>query len=225
MFVVGTKDHGAVWVPEHPTFLRFLEAAPREGWAARTLGGEEIRIVPEPGHVEQSDWTYMGFARIRWKWRRRPDGVAGLLGAWRNDDIEAFLASHLEKVVVENRSNATQPPAHALVSVGLVSGLVANLDDALRLAQREPYEFWFSVLEASTTEPLQTDVEGRSIPDLAREMVDIAREGLKKRGEKDGGSELSELDRRLDEGTTPSEELLREFQSGGIPRLLEYARL
>jgi gamma-glutamylcysteine synthetase len=225
MFLVGTKDHGAAWVPEHPTFLRFLEEAPRDGWVARTLDGKEIRVFPAPRHVEQTDWTYMGFARIRWKWRRRPDGVAGLLAAWRDDDIEAFLASHLEKVVVENRSNSTQPPAHALVSLALVSGLLANLDDALELALREPYAFWVSVLEASTTEPLESSVQGRPVSDLAREMVDVARQGLKKRSEEDADRALEELDRRLDEGTTPSEELLREYRSGGLPRLLEYARL
>lgn len=225
MFLVGTKDHGAAWVPGHPSFLRFLEEAPRDGWGARTLDGKEIRVVPEARHVEQTDWTYMGFARIRWKWRRRPDGVAGLLDAWRDDEIEAFLASHLEKVVVENRCNSTQPPAHALVSLALVSGLLANLDAALELALRESYAFWVSVLAASTTEPLRGGVEGRPISDLAREMVDVARQGLNMRGEEDAVRALGELDRRLDEGTTPSEELLREYQSGGLPRLLEYARI
>jgi gamma-glutamylcysteine synthetase len=225
MFLVGTKDHGAAWVPQHPSFIRFLEEAPRDGWVARTLGGEEIRIFPEPAHVEQTDWTYMGFARIRWKWRRRPAGVAELLGAWRDDKIEAFLASQLEKVVVENRCNATQPPAHALVSVALVSGLLANLDDALELALQKPYAFWVSVLEASTTDPLGTSVEGQPITELAREMVDVARRGLKKRGEEDADLALAELDRRLDEETSPSEELLREYRHGGMKRLLEYARI
>jgi hypothetical protein len=54
-------------------------------------------------------------------------------------------------------------------------------------------------------------------------MVDVARQGLKARGEDD--STLSELDRRIDEGTSPSEELLREFRSGGFPRLLKITRL
>ncbi len=223
MFLVGTKDQGAAWVPQHPTFIRFLEEAPSDGWAARTLGGDEIRVVPEPRHIEQTDWTYMGFARIRWKWRHRPDGVPEFLRSWRDDDIEAFLASHLEKVVVENRCNSTQPPAHALVSLALVSGLLANLDGALELALREPYSFWGSVLRASATDPLGTAVEGRSISDYAREMVRVARRGLKTRGEDD--SALAELDRRIDEGTSPAEELLREYQSGGLQRFLEYARI
>jgi gamma-glutamylcysteine synthetase len=225
MFLAGTKDHGAVWVPEHPSFIRFLEDAPADGWPARSLSGEAVRVRPAAEHIAQTDWTYMGFARIRWKWRRDLEEVGSFLEAWRGDDIESFLASHVEKLVVENRCNSTQPPAHPLVSLALVSGLLANLDDALELATREPYAFWVSVLDASTTEPLDTTVEGRSIPAYAREMVDLARQGLRARGEDDPDSALSELDRRIDEKTSPSEELLREYRSGGLPRLLEVARL
>jgi gamma-glutamylcysteine synthetase len=223
MFLAGTKDHGAVWVPEHPTFIRFLEDAPADGWPARSLSGEAVRVRPGSEHIAQTDWTYMGFARIRWKWRAGPDDVGDVLEAWRGDDIESFLAPRLEKLVVENRSNSTQPPAHTLVSVALVSGLLANLDDALELASRETYAFWVSVLDASTTEPLDTIVEGHPIPPLAREMVEVARRGLKARGEDD--VLLQELDRRIEERTSPSEELLREYRTGGFPRLLERARL
>ncbi|MCG6922309.1 MAG: hypothetical protein LJF15_14675 [Acidobacteria bacterium] len=225
MFLAGTKDHGAVWVPEHPTFIRFLEDAPAEGWPARTLSGNGVRVHPAPEHIAQTDWTYMGFARIRWKWRQDPADVGAFVEAWRGDGIEPFLASHLEKLVIENRCNSTQPPAHSLVSLALVSGLLANLEDALELVSREPYAFWVSVLHASTTEPLDTTVEGRSIPAYAREMVDVARRGLRARGEDDPDSALSELDRRIDEKTSPSEELLREYRSGGLPRLLKVARL
>jgi gamma-glutamylcysteine synthetase len=225
MFLAGTKDHGAVWVPEHPTFLRFLEEAPAEGWPARTLSGDAVRVHPAPEHIAQTDWTYMGFARVRWKWRQGLEDVGPFLEAWRADGMEAFLASHLEKLVIENRCNSTQPPAHSLVSLALVSGLLANLDDALELVSREPYAFWVSVLHASTTRPLDTTVEGRSIPAYAREMVDVARRGLRARGEDDPDSALSELDRRIGENTSPSEELLREYRSGGLARLLKVARL
>jgi gamma-glutamylcysteine synthetase len=223
MFLAGTKDHGAVWVPEHPTFIRFLEDVPADGWPARTLSGGAVRVHPGPEHIEQTDWTYMGFARIRWKWRRDLEDVRTFLEAWRGDDIETFLASHLEKLVVENRCNSSQPPAHTLVSLALVSGLLANLDDALELVSRETYAFWRSVLDASTTEPLDTTVDGRSILAYAREMVDVARRGLRAR--RDDETLLAELDRRIDEKTSPSQELLREYRSGGLPRLLEVARL
>ena len=44
-------------------------------------------------------------------------------------------------------------------------------------------------------------------------------------GEDDPDAALAELDRRIDEGTSPSEDLLREYERGGVARLLEIARL
>ena len=69
------------------------------------------------------------------------------------------------------------------------------------------------------------DLRQPVIGNPAREMVDVARRGLRARGEDDPDSALSELDRRIDEKTSPSEELLREYRSGGLPRLLKVARL
>ena len=123
MFLVGTKNSGAAYLPEHPTFLRFLQDAPREGWPARTLSGEAVRVFPEPAQIEKTDWTYMGFARMRWKWREVPDGVRSFLDAWQRGEIEAFLRANVLKVVIENRASSAQPPGETLVSLALVAGL------------------------------------------------------------------------------------------------------
>lgn len=226
MFLVGTKESGAAWIPEHPTFLRFLESAPPDGWPARTLNGETVRVRPEAAHVETTDWTYLGFARIRWKWRPTLEGgVEALLAAWRTGDIEAFLDTHLEKVVVENRCNSAQPPGDSLVSLALVSGLLANLDEVTDLVLREPYAFWASMLEASTTEPLDSEVAGRSVREYAREMLSAARRGLCIRKDDEAATALGALDRRVDEGRSPAEELLATYRSGGMTALLERARV
>jgi gamma-glutamylcysteine synthetase len=225
MFLVGTKSGVAAWVPEHPSFLRFLEEAPDSGWPARTLSGESVRIVPELAHVEKTDWTYMGFARIRWKWRRSEDAVPRLVEAWRRGSIEDFLHAHLEKVVLENRCNSAQPPGEALVSVALVAGLLASLDEAERLVLEEPYEFWLRALEASTTEPLDATVDGRPIPEIARRMLDVARDGLERRGEASPAEALAPLERRLAERRSPAEEVLRAYREGGLPRLVRETAL
>ena len=225
MFLVGAKDHGAAYLPRPPTFIQFLRDAPHDGWPARTLTGEDTRVLPQLAHVEQTDWTYLGFARIRWKWRATSATVEGLLESWRRGAIEEFLAAHLEKILIENRCNSTQPPADGLVSLALVAGLLANLDEALDFALREPYSFWLSVLAASMTEPLETTVASRSIPGYARDMVDVARRGLHGRGDEDGLSLLARLYERIEERSSPSERLLREYRRGGLTRLLEVARV
>jgi gamma-glutamylcysteine synthetase len=225
MFLVGTKSGLAAWVPEHPSFLRFLEEAPEAGWPARTLSGESVRIVPELTHVEKTDWTYMGFARIRWKWREAEDAVPRLVEAWRRGCIEDFLAAHVEKLVVENRCNSAQPPGETLVSVALVAGLLANLDEAESLALGEPYDLWLEVLEASTTEPLDSGVDGRSIPELARRMLEVARGGLERRGEANPRGARAPPPRRLEEGRTPAEDLVRTYREGGLAALVRGRRI
>ena len=226
MLLVGTKSGGAAWVPEHPGFLRFLAVPPAGGWPAKTLAGEDVRIVPELAHVVKSDWTYMGFARIRWRWREtQEDALPLLLEAWRSGRIEDFLRAHLVKVVIENRCNSAQPPGEALVSVALVAGLLANLDAAEALALGEPYPFWLAALEASATEPIDATVDGRSIPELASRMLDVAREGLLRRGEPSPREALLPLERRLAERRSPAEETLRVYREGGVAALVRRARM
>ncbi len=225
MFLVGTKNDGAAYLPEHPTFLRFLQQAPPGGWRARTLPGQEIRVVPEAAQIEKTDWTYMGFARIRWKWRSDAQDVRGFLDAWERGEIEAFLRANVLKLVIENRASAAQPPGETLVSLALVAGLLANLDEALSFALAEPYSFWLSVLEASLTRPLDASVEGRSIAAFALRMLELARRGLELRGEEAPAELLEPLYRRLAERRSPAEALLREYQHGGVPALVDCARI
>jgi gamma-glutamylcysteine synthetase len=225
MFLVGTKNRGAAWVPEHPTFIRFALEAPEGGWPARTLAGEPLRIVPERAHLEKTDWTYMGFARIRWRWREGGGGLAELAEAWREGAIERFLRENLEKVVIENRCNSAQPPGEALASLYLVTGLLANLHETSGLAFAEPWPFWNRVLDASTTERLDAVVDGRSVPEYAREMIAIARRGLALRGEADQAGALDVLDRRIEERSTPAERMLAEHRRGGLEAVLRQTRL
>jgi hypothetical protein len=215
MFLIGTKNEGLAWVPEHPTLLRFLRETPAGGWPARTLTGGETRVFPEMSHVAQSDWTYFGPARIRWKWRDGATSVETLVRAWDGGEIEELLAGSLAKVVVENRCNSAQPPGDELVSVALVAGLLANLDEAEEFALREPYAFWVETLEASTSLPFDAVVGGKSIPALLRDLVVIARRGLVRRGEPDADGALAALDLRIDEMRSPAETLAEAFRRGG----------
>jgi gamma-glutamylcysteine synthetase len=225
MFLIGAKTGGAAWVEQHPSFLDFLERAPEGGWPARTLAGEPVRVVPEYAHVEKTDWTYMGFARIRWKLGPSPEGLPPLLEAWRSGRIEDYLQARIEKLVIENRSTSAQPPGETLVSVALVAGLLASLEEAEALVLAEPYDFWLAVLEASTTAPLDCSVLGRPIPDLALRMVDVARCGLERRGEDRPREALGPLYRRLDEGRTPAEDLLEAYRSGGLEAVVRRSLL
>ena len=225
MFLVGTKNDGQAYVPEHPTFLEFLSRAPREGWAAKLLDGTDTRIVPEPSHVAATDWSYMGFARIRWKWRPQPPDIAEIVEAWNRGHIEDLLERSLEKVVIENRGTSTQPPGEEMVSVALVAGLVANLDEATELTQSAPYSFWVRLLHESTRLPLDSVVDGRSVPNLARDVIAIAKRGLVRRGEPSPDTWLAPLLQRIEDGSSPSDRRLAEHRRGGTAELIRSVRI
>jgi gamma-glutamylcysteine synthetase len=225
MFLVGTKSEGLVYIPEHPTLIRFLREAPRGGWMARTVAGAPTRLVPEPAHVAQTDWTYLGPARIRWKWKDGGPDLAALLDAWDRDDVEAFLEANLAKVVIENRASSAQPPGCRLVTVALVAGLLANLDETEAFALAEPWEFWAEALEASTREPLDGAVRGRRVVPLLSELLGIARRGLALRGEEDPSGALAPLEQRLEERLSPAEEVVREYRRSGPGGVMNLTRL
>ena len=167
----------------------------------------------------------MGFARIRWKWRPQPPAVAEIVDAWDRGGIEELLARSLEKVVVENRGTSTQPPGDDLVSLALVAGLLANMDEATELSRSSPYSFWVRLLDESTRLPLNSDVLGRSVPDLATEMIAIARQGLVRRGESDPDRWLAPLLQRIEDGVSPAERRLQEVRSGGTGALIGNTRI
>ena len=128
--------------------------------------------------------------------------------------------------MIENRSTSAQPPGETLVSVALVAGLLASLEEAEALVLAEPYDFWLAVLEASTTAAARTAASsGRPIPELARRMLDVARCGLERRGEEQPKEALEPLYRRLDEGRTPAEALLEAYRSGGVAAVVRRSLL
>ena len=225
MFLVGTKDRGHAYVPEHPSLLDFVRRAPADGWDARLLDGTPIRVRPDASHVTGSDWWYMGFARVRWKWRHPLPDAREIVAAWDAGRIEAFLASALEKVVVENRSTSAQPPGEELVSLGLIAGLAANLDAAERFADAAPYMLWRRLLEASTREPLTANVDGREVVALARDMIAIAEAGLTRRGEASPAAWLAPLHQRLADGVSPAERRLDELRRGGAAAMVAATRI
>jgi hypothetical protein len=105
--------------------------------------------------VAATDWSYRGPARLRWKWRADGPGlaeVADIVEAWERGRIEELMAGCLEKVVVENRCNSTQPPGDGLVPLALVSGLLANLDETIAFTSAASYPFWMRLLDDSTPE-------------------------------------------------------------------------
>ncbi len=224
MFILGTKSSGLVFVPEHPTFGAFMSSPPIDGWKARRVDtNEELSIRPEMSHVAQTDWTYMGFARLRMFWK---DGTRlnDVIEAYRGDGktLESFLGAHLDKVLLENRSSASPPPGEEVCSLAFIVGLIENLDAVRCFADARPYSFWLSVAKAAEHLPLTSRVEGVDVTELLLQTLSLAQDGLLQRGFQEERY-LEPLFRRVREHQSPSERMLKFFKEGGVDAVVEHS--
>ena len=220
MFLLGTKNSGLVYVPTHPTFWEYLTNTPKGGWLARTLAGNaETHLYPEFAHVLQTDWTYMGFARLRWKWKSPLPDIGDLIDARVNGMLDDFLTAHLEKIVLEHRANTAPMQGQEMTSLAFVTGLVSNLEDAERFTSRYPYEFWLRIACAAESQPLRGSIDKTSLTALLQEILEVSHVGLKARGFSEE-EYLSPLYERVEKRTSSSEVMLEIFRNGGTQALL-----
>ena len=106
-----------------------------------------------------------------------------------------------------------------------MAGLLANLEEAIELSRSAPYPFWRRLLDDSTRLPLQSVVLGRSVPELLKETIAIARRGLVRRGEPAPDAWFAPLLQRIEDGVSPAERRLQEVRSGGTASLLQSVRI
>ena len=137
--------------------------------------------------------------------------------------IASFMTGHLDKVLLENRSSATPPPGAEMCSLALATGLVTNIDAVDEFIQQRPYGFWLEFAEAAERMPFDSCVQGVSVPTLAKRVVELAREGLKRRGNNEE-QYLEELERRISIKQSPSEQMLAIRDADGIDAVVEKLR-
>ncbi len=182
MFLLGTKKHGLFYVPDHPTFWKFLTNVPARGWTGVDVLGKEIAVMPDMDHVNCTDWTYFGFCRPRWKFGQEV-ALAELIEAFRLGRMDSFFEKNATKIVIENRCNATGFPGEEFCSLAFVLGILENLDTAEHLAFQYDYDFWRSMFSSAQIEPLRrTEISTRKVLPLAEKLLSIALDGLSARG-------------------------------------------
>jgi len=121
---------------------------------------------------------------------------------------------------VENRVNDEQPP-HALPCIAaLTLGLMEALPEAQEALSAHDWNHLRQSREAACRDALLGKVNGRTLADLARELLDLAELGLRRRGK---GEEkfLDRLEARLREKRSPADETEAMFRDGGVAALVE----
>lgn len=212
MFLLGTKQHGLCYIPDHPNFGEFLTKAPSNGWEGMSITGRNVMVSPSMDFVNFTDWTYFGFCRPRWKMQSDAD-MGGLTKAFIYRNMDEFFMENIQKIMIENRSNCSGFPGQELSSLAFVLGIVENLDDAEKFVFDHDYDFWKEVFRLSQFHPLSSaEVNNISIVALAEEILLISRQGVKSRCLKEECF-LDPIEEIIEGGKSRSELVLDYFNS------------
>lgn len=156
--------------------------------------GNRVQVRPEPADIDQHGTFY-----------------------WYNARISRYYT-------LENRVNDQQPPDDLLCIAALTLGLAEALDASSEELRAHDWDDLRRSRVAACQQGLQGRVDGLALADLAGRLVDVAEQGLKRRGR--GEQEyLAPLRQRLRSGRNPADEARAVYERGGIPALLEAQRI
>ena len=152
--------------------------------------GEEVKVVPRRKDVDLHSTCY-----------------------WFNARLSRYYT-------VEGRLNDQQPPEDLICVPAMTLGLAAALDEGCEVIDSYEWEDLRRAREAACREALKGSANGHELATLAREMLEVARLGLRRR---DRGEEkyLEPLFQRLRQKTCPAEEAGEIYRRGGGEALVE----
>ena len=121
---------------------------------------------------------------------------------------------------IESRMCCQQPPHETLCSTALTLGLIENLKKTQAFESQYSFEFWKELRLNAIKDSLNVFIDNISIISLIKELLDIAKEGLIKRGK---GEEhfLEPLYTRLEEKKSPADAAIEFFKDKGIKNLVK----
>lgn len=158
------------------------------------------------------------FPHVRIKYRMRKGVTASeITNALKNHNEEA-LFDCFEKVFLECRALSAQPQDDLSAGPALLVGLQSNFSEFQKLMSDRSYEFWVALHEKVLRSGLGSVHDNIAVIDSVQQMLEIARRGLKIRGQEEEKF-LEPLNRRLEKKQNPADEALQIWQKGGLESL------
>ena len=216
-FYFGFRDGDAFWLRnEQMTGEEFFSSnseVPIVSYSRSVLS-----VIPTEDDFDQVQRFTFPYSRFKF---RLADGatVADVMGAYiRGDDKEIF--SCFQNIFVEFRGVGTQRQNEVSCAPALVLGIQENLARAEEIVSRYPYSVFTRLYQQSAKYGLQAKADGVRLVDLAREVLSVAEEGLRRRGY---GEEvfLEPVISRIATIRTPAEEIISAWRQGGMDRVWE----
>lgn len=136
---------------------------------------------------------------------------------WHNARLSRYYT-------LENRINDQQPAGEMMAIPALTLGIMENLPDAATLINEYPWEALRESRVQAARHGLSAEAGGFKVADISRQAVEVAGEGLKRRGR---GEErfLEPLLERLSGGFCPADRAAETFTSLGPRGFVEKTRI
>ncbi len=223
----------AVWRDTDPARTGLLEFAFQEGfsygdYAQWALDAPMYFVKRQGRYVDVSGASFRAF--LAGELAQLP-GERPTLKDWV-DHLSTLFPEVRLKTYLEMRGADSGPQSRICALPALWAGLL--YDDAAMAAAWDLCKHWTSEERAalrldSARVGLKAQVAGRSLRDVAKDVVAIAKEGLKRRGHLDGGMSdetgyLRELEAIAESGVTPAERLLELYHgpwAGDVSRAFD----
>jgi len=168
----------------------FADYYSRRKASGRSVSGEEIELTPAPEDIDVHSTCY-----------------------WYNARVSRYYT-------VENRANDQQPPGELLCIAALTLGLVCALPESEEEILSYDWQHLRRAREAACESGLDAEENGVDIKTLARRMVSLAENGLRKRGL--GEQQFLEpFRKRLAANQCPADGARALFENGGIEELVD----
>jgi gamma-glutamylcysteine synthetase len=130
-----------------------------------------------------------------------------------------YTARISQYFTVENRANDQQPPEELLCISALTLGLLSVLDESWEALQGYDWQVLREARKEACRSGLAGAADGLSLQDLAGQMLELARAGLRRR--KLGEEEfLTPLEERLSRKRCPADDAAEVFARGGVESLV-----
>ncbi len=192
------------------TYREFFLAPESE---AEFFDGTRFMVRPE-----KSDFWGLQqrtFPHVRIKYRIKEEvTIDKIINALSARDEERLFAC-FEQCFLECRAIAAQPQKDISAGPAFLLGLQENILAVETIVQRRPYKFWVDLYTVVQQKGLEAEQEDVHVAELAKNLLEIATEGLRKRG---FGEEryLQPLWQRVERKRNPSQELVNIWQQGGL---------
>jgi len=193
--------------------LGFIEYFKAEKIPAHSLKKEKLELTPSADDLNLATICMWPHAKPHIVLDPAKITVREFMKNFEKDSLEEYLEEKLVNCYIECRAAAAPPRGEEAAIPALMLGLVNNMDGVKNITKLYKWEDWGNLVLEAAAKGLDAKIYGKSITPYLKELLEIAQEGLKKRGlgEK---KYLEPFARRIQEKKNPADINIELFKQG-----------